>query len=361
MTRASRIRLLVFLVVGGLAVVNAGARYAGLTERLFPSTYAVTVHLADSGGLFERGEVTYRGVTVGRVESLDFRTDGVDARLAIDDGERIPADVEAEVHNRSAVGEQYLDLVPRTGGGPYLADGAVIDVADTSTPLDEERLILDADRLLRSVDRRDLRTVVDESGKALAGAGPDLGRLLGNGRTVLDAARHALPATRTLLRTGHTVLLTQDDQAATIAGYLHDLDGLTGVVAVRDDSLRTVLRDATGAARQLRLLGLGLEPVLPGLLTRVSVISAITSRHRDDLEEGLVAIPYALASAITPGRDGRAHFTFVGATGPGPCRRGYLPVSRWKSPQDPRHSILPADIGCHESSSSVPRGAQTVR
>ncbi|MGZ4497628.1 MAG: MlaD family protein, partial [Nocardioides sp.] len=73
MTRASRIRLLVFLLVGGLAVVNAGARYAGLTERLFPSSYAVTVHLADSGGLFERGEVTYRGVTVGRVQSLDFR------------------------------------------------------------------------------------------------------------------------------------------------------------------------------------------------------------------------------------------------------------------------------------------------
>ncbi|MGZ4465999.1 MAG: MCE family protein, partial [Nocardioides sp.] len=240
MTRASRIRLLVFLLVGGLAVVNAGARYAGLTERLFPSSYAVTVHLADSGGLFERGEVTYRGVTVGRVQSLDFRTDGVDAVLAIEDGARIPADVEAEVHNRSAVGEQYLDLVPRDDHGPYLADGSVVDVADTSTPIPTERLVLTVDRLLRSVDTGDLRTVVDESGQAFDGAGPDLGRLLGNSRTVVDVARQALPATRALLRSAHTVLLTQAQQAGLVTAYLRDLDGVTRVVALRDPALRKV-------------------------------------------------------------------------------------------------------------------------
>lgn len=361
MTRASRIRLLVFLVIGGLAVVNAGARYAGLTERLFPSTYDVTVHLADSGGLFERGEVTYRGFTVGRVVALDFRTDGVDARLAIDGDARIPADLAAEVHNRSAVGEQYLDLVPRTDRGPYLAAGSVIDVEDTSTPLDEQELILNTDRLLRSVDRADLRIVIDESGRALSGGGADLGRLLGNSRTVLDVARRALPATRVLLRAGHTVLLTQDRQSGTIDAYLRDLDGITRVVAVRDPELRRVLLDASTAARQLRFLGEGLRSVMPDLLSRLIVISSITTAHRDGLEEGLVAIPYALASAITPGRDGLAHFTFVSANGPGPCRRGYLPVSEWKSPQDFRHSRLPEDIGCHESSSSVPRGAQTVR
>ena len=361
MTRASRIRLLVFLVIGGLAVINAGARYAGLTERLFPTTYDVTVHLADSGGLFERAEVTYRGVTVGRVSDLDFRTDGVDATLAIEKDARIPADVAAEVHNRSAVGEQYLDLVPRTDSGPYLAAGSVIDVADTSTPLDEEELILNADRLLRSVDRRDLRTVVDESGQALAGGGRDLGRLLSNSRVVLDVARRVLPATRALLRSGRTVLLTQDRQSGTIDAYLRDLDGVTRMVAVNDPALRRILRDATGSAHELDRLGQGLQPVLPGLLSRLVVISSITTRHRDGLEEGLVAMPYALASAITPGRDGRAHFTFVGGTGPGPCRQGYLPVTEWRSPADPTFSILPDDIGCHEADSSVPRGAQTVR
>ncbi len=361
MSRASRIRLLVFLVVGGLAVINAGARYAGITDRLFPASYAVTVHLADSGGLFERGEVTYRGVTVGRVTGLEFRTDGVDAMLAIDDDVQIPSDVMAEVHNRSAVGEQYLDLVPRTDSGPYLAAGSVIDEADTSTPLDEEELILSADRLLRSVDTRDLRTVVDESGRALSGGGRDLGRLLGNSRVILDVARRVLPATRTLLRSGHTVLLTQDRQAGTIDAYLRDLDGVTRMVAVNDPALRRILRDATSSAHELDQLGQGLAPVLPDLLSRLVVISSITTRHRDGLEEGLVAMPYALASAITPGRDGRAHFTFVGGTGPGPCRQGYLPVSEWRSPADFHYSILPDDIGCHESDSSLPRGAQTLR
>ncbi|MGZ4447720.1 MAG: hypothetical protein ACXVEC_13355, partial [Nocardioides sp.] len=214
--------------------------------------------------------------------------------------------------------------------------------------------------LLRSVDTGDLRTVVDESGQAFDGAGPDLGRLLGNSRTVVDVARQALPATRALLRSAHTVLLTQAQQAGLVTAYLRDLDGVTRVVALRDPALRKVLKDAADAADQLRLLGLGLEPVLPTLLDRITVLATLTTDHRGDLEEGLVAVPYALASAITPGRDGRAHFTFVGGSGPGPCRRGYLPVSRWRSPQDFRYSRLPDSIGCHESG-SVPRGAQTVR
>lgn len=355
MTRATRIRLWVFLVIGGLAVINAGARYAGLTESLLPTTYTVSVHLKESGGLFERGEVTYRGFTVGRVQRLDFRTDGVVARIRIKDRWRIPTDLTAEVHNRSAVGEQYLDLVPRTEHGPYLTDGSVIEAARTSTPVRDEDLIVATDRLLRSISTEDLATVVEESADAFGGAGGDLGRLLTNSQTILAAAQEALPATTSLLATGRTVLTTQDAQSRTIADYLDDLAGLSGVVAGRDSDLRVVLADGTDAARQLQALADGLAPTLPVLLAHVVDITGILQAHRDGLEETLVAVPWALASAQTPGREGRAHFTFVGGTTPAPCRTGYIPAQLWRSPFDPTVSTLPDDIGCR-TPSSVPRG-----
>lgn len=355
MTRAVRIRLLVFLVIGGLAVVNAGARYAGLSVPFSSPTYTVSVHLKESGGLFERGEVTYRGYTVGRVKALDFRTDGVIARIAIKDRWKIPSALVAEVHNRSAVGEQYLDLVPSTDAGPYLADGAVIDADRTTTPVHDQDLIVATDKLLRSIDPDALATVVDESAAAFGGAGNDLGRLLGNSRTILDAAQDALPATRSLLASGATVLGTQDDQAATITSYLHDLDRVTGVFATRDRAVRVVLADGTAAAKELDGLVIGLAPGLPGLLGNVVVLSGITSSRRDEIEESLVAIPWALASAQTPGRDGRAHFTFVGGVSPTPCRKGYLPASQWRSPMDLTTSKVPDDLGCLEPA-SVPRG-----
>lgn len=355
MTRGTRIRLWVFLVIGGIAVINAGARYAGLTESLLPTTYTVSVQLEESGGLFERGEVTYRGFTVGRVKDLEFRTDGVTAELAIKDKWKIPADLVAEVHNRSAVGEQYLDLVPKTDSGPYLADGSVIEVARTSTPVDDQELIIATDKLLKSIDPEALETVVDETAEAFGGVGNDLGRLLGNSETILAAAQDALPATKELLRTGRTVLRTQDQQSLTIAGYLEDLRTITGVVADQDPALRTVLADATVAARELGSLATGLALPLPLLLGNVSELAGILNAHRDGLEETLVAVPWALASAQTPGREGRAHFTFVGGVSPVPCRKGYHPAETWKSPYDTLYTPMPDDLGCREPA-SVPRG-----
>ena len=48
--------------------------------------------------------------------------------------DEIPADTLAVVGNRSAVGEQYVELQPQRNDGPYLHDGSVIDEQDTASP-----------------------------------------------------------------------------------------------------------------------------------------------------------------------------------------------------------------------------------
>ena len=74
----------------------------------------MSADLAQSGGIFVGAEVTYRGVTVGKVEGLRLSGDGVLVDARLDRGTEVPKDTEAVVENRSAVGEQYLDLQPRT-------------------------------------------------------------------------------------------------------------------------------------------------------------------------------------------------------------------------------------------------------
>ena len=77
--------------------------------------------------------------------------------------------------NRSAVGEQYVDLQPRRRGGPYLAERRPHHRRpNTRTPLHTETLLLNLNRLVESVDKRDLTVVIDELGAAFAGSGPDL-------------------------------------------------------------------------------------------------------------------------------------------------------------------------------------------
>lgn len=356
MRAATRLRLLAFLVIGAVAVVHAGVRYAGLDSLVRSDTYTVTVHLAESGGIFERAEVTFRGVTVGRIKEVNFRRDGVTAVLQIDDDRQIPADLKAEVHNRSAVGEQYIDLLPRRDGVPYLRAGSVVDVGNTSTPIDEDELLGSLDAFVRSVDPVDLSTVVDELGLAFEGAGSDVQRLIDGGSTIIEAAHEALPATQALVRDAGTVLETQDDQAQLIASYLGDLSTVTGIVSDQDGDVRLILKDGARATKQLRLLTKGLSPSLAPLLANVKDLSNIAYQRQGEIEETLVAVPWALASAQTPGRDEKAHFVLSLAQSPDVCREGYLSAGQWRLPQDT--SVVPVtdDIGCTEGAPTLPRG-----
>jgi phospholipid/cholesterol/gamma-HCH transport system substrate-binding protein len=359
MTASVRLRLLVFALVGGLAVVVAGVRYAGLWSLVSAPTYSVRVDLPQSGGIFDRAEVTYRGVTVGRVDDVDFRRDGVVVTLDIDRRWRIPQDVRAEVHNRSAVGEQYVDLVPRASSGPSLHDGDVIAAAATSVPVTTAELLLSLDRFVDSVPQAALRTTVDELSRAFEGTGDDFRRFVANARTILVEAQRSLPATRALLRDGGTVLQTQSDQAVVIASALRNLDALTLVLSDRTGDLRTILRDAVPAARQLRAMFTGLTPVLPPLLGNIAALASVTTDRIAGLEEGLVTIPYALASAITPGRGERAHFAFEGTQDPKVCERGYTPPRRWRSPHDTSYAPMDDRFGCTQRGTTLPRGSSS--
>lgn len=194
-TRTVKAQLLAFATVTAVGVSYVGAEYTGLVDDVLGRGYTVQADFADSGGIFPGAEVTYRGVPVGRVGTLRLTgSDGVSVALDIKDGTpRIPADTLAVVANRSAVGEQYVDLQPRTSHGPYLLDGSAIPRGSTRVPLPTTDLVLSLDRLVNSVGKDDLRVTVDELGKAFSGTGPNLSRLVDSGNALVESASESLP------------------------------------------------------------------------------------------------------------------------------------------------------------------------
>ncbi|MFT4200388.1 MlaD family protein, partial [Gordonia sp. (in: high G+C Gram-positive bacteria)] len=159
----------VALVVGSISVVHVG--------RLFGvGVYPVTVSMPDSGGIFEHAEVTYQGVPAGRVGKLQLTKSGVDVTLQLDAGKpRIPASVTAVVANRSAIGEQYIDLRPTSAAGPFLHAGSRITQSEQPAPLED--VVNSALDFAESVPVEDLQTIVEELGKAFNGQGENLTRL----------------------------------------------------------------------------------------------------------------------------------------------------------------------------------------
>jgi phospholipid/cholesterol/gamma-HCH transport system substrate-binding protein len=363
--RATYLQLLAFALITVVGVSYVSARYVGLGDKLFRSSYLVTVDLAESGGIFKGAEVTYRGVTVGRVEALRLSADGVLADLRLDADTHVPVDTRVAVENRSAVGEQYLDLQPASAAGPYLQAGATIPRDRTRTPVPTEKLLLDADRLVRSVDQQDLVTVVDELGKWFADGGGDLQRLLDAGDELTLAATDALPETIKLIEDGRIVLDTQRDTGPAISSFAADLADLSDTLVESDGDLRAVLDRGVLASREVETLLRDNRPAIAGLLANLLTVGQVTVARLDGVEQMLVTYPDVVTGGYTvvPG-DGTAHFGFVlNADDPPSCRRGYEGTKQ----TDPNvtSGLPPLNTGarCSEPSSSGVnvRGAQNAR
>lgn len=334
-TRTVKAQLLAFATITAVGVSYVGAEYTGLVDDVLGRGYTVQADFADSGGIFPGAEVTYRGVPVGRVGALSLTgSDGVSVALDIKDGApRIPADTLAVVANRSAVGEQYVDLQPRTSHGPYLLDGSAIPRGSTRVPLPTTDLVLSLDRLVNSVGKDDLRVTVDELGKAFSGTGPNLSRLVDSGNALVESASESLPQTISLIEDSRKVLKTQSDQGSSIKSFAHDLAALTAQLKSSDGDLRKLIGNATPAAQQVNSLLKNISPRLSVLLANLISGGQVTLANLPGVEQSLVTFPALVAGSYTvvPG-DGTTHFGLVvNADDPPPCTQGYGTTRR-----DPR-------------------------
>jgi phospholipid/cholesterol/gamma-HCH transport system substrate-binding protein len=194
LTRRIIIQMAIFALVATTALAVMLFGYMRVQDMVGVGEYRVTVQLPETGGLYPRGNVTYRGAQVGTVDSVHLTDSGVAAVLSLDSNVKIPADVEAEVHSVSSVGEQYVQLLPRSGSGPVLKDGDVIQQDRTTVPTDINKVLTDTTRGLEAIPHENLKTVVDEAYVAVGGLGPELRRLV-NGSTTLaiDARKNLDP------------------------------------------------------------------------------------------------------------------------------------------------------------------------
>ncbi|NUT51527.1 MAG: MCE family protein [Saccharothrix sp.] len=352
-TRRIRWQIAVFAVIALVGASYVSARYAGLL--VVDDGYAVRLELARTGGLFTGGEVTYRGVPVGRVGPIRLGDGQVEVELRIAaDTPPIPVDLEAVVANRSAVGEQYVDLRPSGSGGPYLGDGSVIPRWRTTLPLPVEQVLTSLDDLARSVPVESLRTVVDELDQALRGTGPDLQVLLDATAEFIATAGAHLPQTTRLLNDSVRVLRTQLDHSASINSFADNALLVASKLRESDGDLRRLIGTAPGASAEvsalLRESGPNLGIVLANLLTTADVLVT----RQGALEEVLVTVPDAVSIGASTLASGQARFglalTFFE---PPPCEAGYESTPR-KSGLDTSTGPFNTTAGC-----TLPRGSTT--
>ena len=365
-TRRTKIQLVIFAVITLLGVSYVGAHYARLDRAFYDDNYTVTVHLADSGGIFAGGQVTYRGVNVGTVHKLVLTHAGVNAVLDIDNsfGE-IPADTSAVVGNRSAVGEQYVDLQPQRNVGPFLHNGSVIDQKETQLPIATDTLLTHLSQTVESVNQQDLKTTIDELGQAFAGTGEDLQRIIDTGNSFLQTANDNFDLTTSLIRDSNTVLHGQVDSESAIRNFSRQLQAFSTVLAGADPDLRTLIDTGGVAANQLRTFLDQNSVELGDLINNLVTTGDVIVKHLDGIKQILVIYPYVVEGGFTVVSKSPdtglydAHFGMILTTQP-VCHKGYGTTDT-RPPDDGSNRPMNVNARCDEPpTQSNARGSQNA-
>jgi phospholipid/cholesterol/gamma-HCH transport system substrate-binding protein len=301
LTRQILVQMAIFAVIATTALAVMVFGYMRLPDLLGVGQYRVTLELPETGGLYPRGNVTYRGVQVGEVKSVELTESGVEAVLSLNSDARIPADVEAEVQSVSAVGEQYVQLLPRSGDGPELKDGDVITADRTRLPADVNTVLDMTNRGLEAIPRDNLRTVVDEAYTAVGGLGPELRRLVTGSATLAIDARKNLDSLTTLIDQSKPVLDTQTDTAGSIQAWAANLASISGQLQSQDAAVAGVLDKGPGAVDEVRALFERLQPTLPIVLANLVSIGEVAVTYQPSLEQLLVLLPQGTAATQAVG------------------------------------------------------------
>ena len=237
--------------------------------------------------------------------SIDVTRDGVRAVLKLDSSTKVPSDVSAAVHSRSAVGEQFVELTPQSGTNDDTAaplrDGDVIPAGRTQIPPDIGGLLDATNTALQAIPQDNLRTVVDEADKAVAGLGPELSRIVdGLTSLAIEAGRNKDSITA-LIDQSPPVLDSQVQTADSIATWAQRTADITGQLKAQDTAFADLLNEGGPALEEGRALFDRVAPALPVLLANLVSLGEIAVDYRSDLEQLLVLFPQgtAVMSAIT--------------------------------------------------------------
>ena len=295
LTRFVRIQLAIFAIVGTLGVIAMVLFYIQAPTLLGIGRMTVTLELPATGGLYQFSNVTYRGVQLGKVTSVGLTPTGAKATLSLSTSPKVPANLTAKVLSVSAVGEQYVDLQPNTDSPPYLHDGSVIAVRDTTIPQPVGPMLDQVSALVDSIPKAKLGQLLDETFQGFNGTGYDLGSLIDSSKVLSRDANGVVDRTKALTEDTGPLLDTQANTTDSIRTWARSFDGISQTLENNDSHFRTILQNGPAAADEASRLLEQIKPTLPVLLANLSTIGQIGVTYHPSIEQLLVLLPTSVA------------------------------------------------------------------
>lgn len=365
LTRFVRIQLVLFTILTVIALTVLGWYYLRLPSLAGIGQYTLTADLPASGGLYATANVTYRGVTIGKVTDVAPTERGARATMSIDDHYKIPLDAIANVHSVSAIGEQYIDLVsdgPSSAPGQYFAPGQTVTRA--TVPREIGPALDAANRALAVLPKEKISGLLDETSQAVGGLGPALQRLVDGTQAIVGDFKSNINDVNDIITNSAPIIDSQVNSSDAIARWAANLNSIAAQAAAQDQALRGGLSQAAPTLDAVTAVFSDVRDALPQTLANLEIVFDMLKRYNKGLEQALVVLPQVAAIAqtvSTPFKNAAALDFSLAINQPPPCLTGFLPASEWRSPADTSPAPLPSGLYCKIPKDTPANGVRGAR
>jgi phospholipid/cholesterol/gamma-HCH transport system substrate-binding protein len=340
-------QLVLFAILTVISLGVLGVYYLQIPSLVGIGRYTLKADLPATGGLYPTANVTYRGITIGKVTDVEPTEHGAQATMSIDSQYKIPVDTVANVHSVSAVGEQYLDLVSTGNPGKYFAEGQTITKG--TVPAEIGPALDTANRGLAALPKDKIATLLDETAESVGGLGPALQRLVDSTQAIVGDFRTNITNVNDIIQNSGGVLDSQVKSSDAIERWARNLNTLAAQAAQRDTNVKSILTQAAPTADQVNSVFSDVRESLPQTLANLEVVFDLLKRYHTGVEQVLVFLPQGASIAQTvaaPFPNQAALDLALSINQPPPCLTGFIPAAEWRSPADTSMQALPQGTYC---------------
>ncbi|MBS4102989.1 MCE family protein [Tsukamurella paurometabola] len=263
----SRVLLALALTLALLIAATIAVEY-GSANRHF------SVFFTNSTGLYVGDHVKVLGVTVGTVDEITPRPEGIEVDISVARDQKLPATVGAAIVAPTLVTGRYVQLAPVYDGGPELSDGATVPIERTATPMEFDQT------------KKQLVELIDEVGPKSEDQQGSLNRFLdasaktvdGNGRVLHDALNQLSRAAVTVNSSGDNIFAT-----------IRNLSTVTTALVSSDEQIRAFSRELAKFSGVLDDNRTELDTLIKSLNVTFERVTSLIEQNREKLKEDVVA------------------------------------------------------------------------
>jgi phospholipid/cholesterol/gamma-HCH transport system substrate-binding protein len=276
-----RTRLLA-LVIGAAATASA-CSVLPIAGGPCPGTKLIA-KFEQVGDLVIAANVQSSDVEIGRVTGIDLDKENWQANvtMCLDEGERIPADVQVVSRRTSLLGEKFIDIRPQSEGPPYLEDGEVIPVENTSEAAELEDVFTKLAAVLGAGNLEQINRFTTAQANILRDNTEEL-------KLVLEKLR----------RFTGTLVSRKDD----IAGSIDSLDTVSRTILADSDVLQRFLRSFAESSQVLADQRDSLQSLLLSLDRFTSISVQLLNQTEGSLDDQFRDLRPVLRTVVANSRN----------------------------------------------------------